>query len=313
MATNFNTLTTLPNSPPMAFAKNNSVTFLSSDNACLDFFFHVVPNTPLESLTQRHQPAWDFDPLATLKLICNLRGVRGTGMMAALNNGDGGEFLNCGAASTTVAAVTAKGKQKKKCLDWKQRLQIGLDVAMGLNYLHSYTSPPHVHKNLKSSNVLVDADFRAKISNFGPARSADGQGGQFALTRHIIGTKGYMAPEYLENGLVSTMLDVYSFGVLLLEIFIGKEVAVLYEAVNVNLAEILSPVLDEKDGIENLSQIMDSSLEGNYPSELAILLIRLIASCLKKHPSARPTMHEIVQTLSTSVTATTSWHSKESA
>ncbi|XP_027123359.1 lysM domain receptor-like kinase 4 [Coffea arabica] len=198
------------------------------------------------------------------------------------------------------------GKQKKKCLDWKQRLQIGLDVATGLNYLHSYISPPHVHKNLKNSNVLVDADFRAKISNFGLARSADGQGGQFALTRHIIRTKGYMAPEYLENGLVSTMLDVYSFGVLLLDIFTGKEVTILYEAVNVNLAEILSPVLDEKDGIENLSQIMDSSLEGNYPSELAILLIRLIASCLKKDPSAGPTMHEIVQTLSTSVTTTTS-------
>ncbi|XP_027154888.1 lysM domain receptor-like kinase 4 [Coffea eugenioides] len=66
----------------------------------------------------------------------------------------------------------------------RQRLQIGLDVATGLNYLHSYTSPPHMHKKLKSSNVLVDADFWSKINNFGLAKSADGQGGQFALTRH---------------------------------------------------------------------------------------------------------------------------------
>ncbi|KAL3526367.1 hypothetical protein ACH5RR_011023 [Cinchona calisaya] len=65
--------------PVMGFTENNSATFLSSGNPCLDFFFHVVPNTPPESLTQRLQLAWDFDPLKTLKLICNLRGVRGTG------------------------------------------------------------------------------------------------------------------------------------------------------------------------------------------------------------------------------------------
>nr|XP_027066350.1 lysM domain receptor-like kinase 4 [Coffea arabica] len=229
-------------------------------------------------------------------------------------NGDVSEEINLlNKISNLNLFRLSGGKQKKKCLDWKQRLQIGLDVAMGFNYFHSYISPPHMYKNLKSSNVLLDVDFKVKISNFGLARSADGQGGQFALTRHIIGTKGYMAPEYLENGLVSTMLDVYSFGVLLLEIFTGKEVAILYEAVNVNLAKILSPVLDEKDGIENLSQIMDSSLGGNYPSELAILLIRLIASFLKKDPLPSQPMHEIVQTLSTSVTATTSWHSKQSA
>lgn len=203
-----------------------------------------------------------------------------------------------------------QGKQKKEFLYWKQRIQISLDVAAGLNYLHSYTSPPHVHKDLKCSNVLLDGDFRAKITNFGRARSADGHGGEFALTRHIIGTKGYMAPEYLENGLVSTMLDVYSFGVLLLEILTGKEVAILYESVNSQLVEILSPVLNEKDGIENLSQIIDSALGGNYPSELAVLLIRLIDSCLRTDPSARPSMHAIVGTMSAAMTATTSWESK---
>ncbi|XP_071915749.1 uncharacterized protein [Coffea arabica] len=76
MVANFNTLA---DNPPMGFTENYSATFLSSGNPCLDFFFHVVPNTPPESLTQRLQLAWDFDPLTTLKLICNLRGVRGTG------------------------------------------------------------------------------------------------------------------------------------------------------------------------------------------------------------------------------------------
>ncbi|CAK9136869.1 unnamed protein product [Ilex paraguariensis] len=84
----------------------------------------------------------------------------------------------------------------QKFLNWIQRIQIALDVATGINYLHSYASPPYVHKDLKSSNVLLDGDFRAKITNFNLARSADGKEGEFALTKHIVGTKGYMAPEY---------------------------------------------------------------------------------------------------------------------
>lgn len=189
----------------------------------------------------------------------------------------------------------------KNFLNWTQRIQIGLDVATGLNYLHSYTSPPCVHKDLKSSNVLLDGDFRAKISNFSLARSTtDGQGGEFALTRHIVGTKGYMAPEYIENGLISPKLDVYAFGVLMLEILTGKEASVLYEGMKAPLAEILTPVLQddhEKDKI--LSGFLDPSLKENYPSDLAISVLRLINSCLKNDPSGRPTMHEIVQFLST--------------
>lgn len=89
----------------------------------------------------------------------------------------------------------------QKCLNWTRRVQIALDVATGLNYIHNYTSPPYVHKNLTCSHVLLDVDFRAKIANFGQARSVELLGGEFALTNQIVGTKGYMAPEYVESGL----------------------------------------------------------------------------------------------------------------
>ncbi|KAL3526700.1 hypothetical protein ACH5RR_011356 [Cinchona calisaya] len=170
------------------------------------------------------------------------------------------EFAANGASTEWIYSKNAK---QKKFLNWKQRIQIGLDVAPGLNYLHSYTSPPHVHKDLKCGNVLLAGEFRAKISNFALARSADDQGGQFALTRHIIGTK-----------------------------------------------EILNPVLQETVGPENLSELMDSSVGGNYPSELAILIIKLFDGRIKKDPFAGPGMHEIVQALSTTLTATISWESK---
>ncbi|KAL3833416.1 hypothetical protein ACJIZ3_008152 [Penstemon smallii] len=191
-----------------------------------------------------------------------------------------------------------KHESEEKILNWNQRLQIAVDIATGLNYLHRYTSPPHVHKDLNSSNVLIDRDFRAKIANFGLARSTEGQEGQFALTRHIVGTKGYMAPEYLENGIVSPKLDVYSFGVLMLEILTGKEVSLLHEEVNMQLSEVLTTVLYEDNGQENVKYMVDPLLQENYPPELALLLFKMIDNCLKKNPSDRPNMDDILQSLS---------------
>ncbi|KZV52962.1 lysM domain receptor-like kinase 4 [Dorcoceras hygrometricum] len=186
---------------------------------------------------------------------------------------------------------------ERRVLSWNQRLQIALDIAAGLNYLHCYASPSHVHKNLNSSNVLISRDFRAKIANFGLARSAEGDGEQFLLTRHIVGTKGYMAPEYLENGLISPKLDVYALGVLMLEILTGSEVSKLYDRY-LQLSDVLDPVLDQENGLENLKQLMDPSLQGKYPPELALLIFRLIDNCLKKDPSDRPSTDEILRSLS---------------
>ncbi|XP_065036502.1 lysM domain receptor-like kinase 4 [Musa acuminata AAA Group] len=100
-----------------------------------------------------------------------------------------------------------------KVLSWVQRMQIAVDVANGVSYLHSYTEPAYVHKDVRSSNILLDQTMRAKVANFGMARASEGRDGEFVLTRHIVGTKGYLAPEYLEHGLVSPKLDVYAFGV----------------------------------------------------------------------------------------------------
>nr|BAI79276.1 LysM type receptor kinase [Lotus japonicus] len=193
-----------------------------------------------------------------------------------------------------------------KFLSWTQRIQIALDVAIGLDYLHSFTSPPHIHKDLKSSNILLDSDFRAKIANLSLARSVKGvdEDDQFLATRNIVGTRGYMAPEYLENGLVSTKLDVYAFGVLMLEILTGKEVAaILAEDNNKNLSGVLSAVLGE----ERLKEFMDPSLQSNYPFELAMFVFEIIVGCIEKDPASRPSMQEIVPTLSRTMNSSLSW------
>ncbi|XP_074309099.1 lysM domain receptor-like kinase 4 [Silene latifolia] len=187
----------------------------------------------------------------------------------------------------------------QKSLSWRNRMQVALDVAMGLNYLHTYTSPPLIHKDIKSSNILLDPGFRAKISKFGLSRSVSGTDGQFTITKHIVGTKGYLAPEYMRSGLISPMLDVYSFGVLLVEMLTGKNVVRLYEeGVKVHLLEVLTPLVSKGEGNAKLREFIDQSLGDDYPSEVAMSMVVLADHCLRKDPGSRPTMEDIVRVLS---------------
>uniref|UniRef100_A0A7N0ULZ4 Protein kinase domain-containing protein n=1 Tax=Kalanchoe fedtschenkoi TaxID=63787 RepID=A0A7N0ULZ4_KALFE len=194
-----------------------------------------------------------------------------------------------------------------KFLSWTQRIQIALDVATGLNYLHSYTTPPHVHQDVKCSSVFLDSDFRAKIANFDMVRSAEGKDGEFVLTRHIVGTKGYMAPEYLEDGLISTKLDVYAFGILSLEILTGKDIDALCMKEKKAPADILKPVLHEEDKVDNLKELIDPALGDHYPLELASLVAHLIDQCSKNNPSVRPGMDEVVTSLSRILNSSLTW------
>ncbi|XP_010417120.1 PREDICTED: lysM domain receptor-like kinase 4 [Camelina sativa] len=175
----------------------------------------------------------------------------------------------------------------KSLLSLTQKLQIGLDIATGLSYLHNFADPPYVHRDLSSNNVFLDIEFRAKIGNLGSARSTTED---FVLTKHVEGTRGYLAPEYLEHGLVSTKLDVYAFGVVLLEIVTGKE------------ASELKKEIDEGNAIEEILN------RGRLlPEGLVSFVVKLVVDCLKKDHLNRPSMDEIVLSLSKILTATQNW------
>ncbi|XP_062102319.1 lysM domain receptor-like kinase 4 [Humulus lupulus] len=214
------------------------------------------------------------------------------------------EFATNGALSDWIY----NEKNNGKCLSWSQRIQIALDVATGLNYLHCFTTPSHVHKDIKCSNILLDSDFRAKIANFCLVRSTNAQQeNEFSLTNHIVGTIGYLAPEYLENGLVSTKLDVYAFGVLLLEMLAGTEVSFLYKE-NRDLSHVYSGVLNNERK-ESLKQFMDPSMQEKYPSELVGFVVQIIDLCIKKNPEIRPPIEEVVKLLSKALSSSLTWES----
>lgn len=177
-------------------------------------------------------------------------------------------------------------------LSWKQRVHIAADVANGLQYIHEHTRPRVVHKDIKSSNILLDSNMRAKIANFGLAKS-----GCNAITMHIVGTQGYIAPEYLTDGVVSTKMDVFSFGVVLLELLSGKEA--IDEAGNAlwaSAGRILQGSEEEK--ANKLKQWVDKELFLESCSMDSIMNVATVAiACLHKDPSKRPSMVDIVYAL----------------
>ncbi|KAH7835925.1 hypothetical protein Vadar_031158 [Vaccinium darrowii] len=106
-------------------------------------------------------------------------------------------------------------------LTWKQRVTIALDMARGVEYLHGLAQQSFIHRDLKPSNILLGDDMRAKVADFGLVKNAPD--GQYSLETRLAGTFGYLAPEYAATGRVTTKVDVYAFGVVLMEIITGRK------------------------------------------------------------------------------------------
>lgn len=199
--------------------------------------------------------------------------------------------------------------KKSQNLSWKQRVQIAYDVANALNYLHGYTNPPYIHKNLKTSNILLDTNFRAKVTNFGLARSVDGdeQGG-LQLTRHVVGTYGYMSPEYIEHGVITPKLDVFAFGVIVLELLSGKEAASGDKNGGVELLSVsINSVLEGHNVREKLKGFIDPSLGNAYPLDLAFSIAQLAQNCVAHDLNARTSMSDVFVNLSKIVSSLSDW------
>lgn len=186
-------------------------------------------------------------------------------------------------------------RDRARRLDWRARLHIALDLAHGLQYIHEHTWPRVVHKDIKSSNVLLDDRMRAKIANFGLAKT-----GHNAVTTHIVGTQGYIAPEYLADGLVTTKMDVFAYGVVLLELVSGRE------AVSDDSGEPLWADADERlfrgreERLEaRVAAWMDPALaEQTCPPGSVASVVSVAKACLHRDPAKRPSMVDVAYTLS---------------
>ncbi|GMI77868.1 PBS1-Like 33 [Hibiscus trionum] len=178
-------------------------------------------------------------------------------------------------------------------LPWLTRLKIALGTAKGLAFLHEEEKPV-IYRDFKTSNILLDLAYNAKVSDFGLA--TDGPEGEKShVTTAVMGTEGYAAPEYISTGHLTTMSDVFSFGVVLLELLTGrKSVDKTRPGREKNLVEWARPML--KDPCK-LDAIMDPRLEGQYSTEGVKKAAALAYQCLSNHPKSRPTMSNVVKAL----------------
>ncbi|XP_028074546.1 receptor-like serine/threonine-protein kinase ALE2 isoform X9 [Camellia sinensis] len=179
-------------------------------------------------------------------------------------------------------------------LDWGARMKIALGAARGLAYLHEDSSPRVIHRDFKSSNILLEHDFTSKVADFGLARSALEEENRHICTR-VMGTFGYVAPEYAMTGHLLVKSDVYSYGVVLLELLSGrKPVDMSRPPGQENLVTWARPLLTSKEGIES---IVDLSLGPDFPFDSISKVAAIASMCVQPEVSHRPFMGEVVQAL----------------
>ncbi|XP_051142767.1 receptor-like kinase TMK4 [Andrographis paniculata] len=185
-------------------------------------------------------------------------------------------------------------------LSWNQRVMIALDVARGIEYLHSMAQQSFIHRDLKPSNILLGDDLRAKVSDFGLVRSAPD--GNYSIETKLAGTFGYLAPEYAATGRVTTKVDVYAFGVVLMELITGrKALDGSLPDEQIHLVTWFRSLLQDKDAVRDamdpvLLEEMDAEMFQNIWK-----VVELAGYCTAREANQRPDMSHSVNMLSSLV------------
>ncbi|KAI5016038.1 hypothetical protein ZWY2020_005770 [Hordeum vulgare] len=180
---------------------------------------------------------------------------------------------------------TLESEELAKELDWGKRIALAIDVAQAISFLHHECSPPIIHRDITSNNILLDTAFKAFVSDFGTARILKPDSSNWSA---LAGTYGYIAPELSYTSVVTEKCDVYSFGVVVLELVMGKHPRDLLDGSlsSVEQSIMVKDILDQRP----------TSPTETEENRLA-LLIKLAFFCLESSPQARPAMREAYQTL----------------
>ncbi|CAK9165318.1 unnamed protein product [Ilex paraguariensis] len=191
-------------------------------------------------------------------------------------------------------------------LNWEDRLQIAIDTAQGLEYLHDGCKPPIIHRDVKCTNILLDEKFHAKLADFGLSRACPIEGDTHVSTV-VAGTPGYLDPEYYSSNRLTDKSDVYSFGVVLLEIITGQP-AIIKTHEQAHIVQWVSSILEKGD----VKNIVDPRLGGGFYVNSAWKAVELAMACVSRSSNKRPTMTSVVKELKECLDIETADNERES-
>uniref|UniRef100_A0A7I4AUX3 Protein kinase domain-containing protein n=1 Tax=Physcomitrium patens TaxID=3218 RepID=A0A7I4AUX3_PHYPA len=191
-------------------------------------------------------------------------------------------------------AKTSKASSNKNLLNWHVRLKICLGVARGLHYLHALAHPKIIHRDIKASNILITKYYEAKIADFGLALFFPDEQ-SYILTKHVAGTKGYLAPEYASLGQLSDKVDVFSFGVLCLEIISGRRnIDEKYPLDKVYLTRWIWDLYRQ----DKLMDLVDKTMTLKDEEKMEVhRAINIALLCIQNEAEQRPSMEQVVAML----------------
>uniref|UniRef100_A0A1J3GT60 non-specific serine/threonine protein kinase n=1 Tax=Noccaea caerulescens TaxID=107243 RepID=A0A1J3GT60_NOCCA len=188
---------------------------------------------------------------------------------------------------------------RETVLEWEMRVRIALGAAKGLAYLHEACSPSIIHRDIKAANILLDSKYEAKVSDFGLAKFfSDSNSSVTHISTRVVGTFGYMAPEYASSGKVSDKSDVYSFGVVLLELITGRpSIFAKDPSTNQSLVDWARPLLAKAISGESFELVVDARLEKNYDTSQMADMAACAAACIRQSAWLRPRMSQVIRAL----------------
>ncbi|KAM7468974.1 hypothetical protein LguiA_007157 [Lonicera macranthoides] len=207
-------------------------------------------------------------------------------------------YCNEGTNMGIIYEYMAKGNLDKLLSDrdlyvvgWEERLRIAIDAAQGLEYLHHGCKPPIVHRDVKSTNILLTENFHAKLSDFGLSRVFPIEGDTHVSTV-VAGTPGYLDPEYYTLNRLTEKSDVYGFGIVLLEIVAGRP-AIAKSRDNTHIIQWVSATVQKGD----VKHIVDPRLRGEFDVNSVWKVVELAMACVSRTSTKRPTMNYVVTEL----------------